>query len=301
MKLQFLLYGVFMKRVLMTALLAMYGAGPAISAPIFNVTLLNYDDWAAKAATAQSFETFEQTHEDQLAMRDAFAFENGSEGRVIAATDTNGFAGFKFGELTSDGYFSAQVGSFTTVLGATGSGSTCRALSVTDSTCSDLALQYDPAVNGQGNTAPFDVPGSSIFSDSEFDAPGYWSLNSADTNGISWDVMLGGKEFDSAFFIIRDAADAGQQLLDVVAAIEVNGSTQKNIYGKSSLSNDNRLLVHIDFGETVTAANIKVTTSRNDGFTIDGAGISAVPLPAPALLLLTGLGGLAAFRRRKAA
>jgi len=39
----------------------------------------------------------------------------------------------------------------------------------------------------------------------------------------------------------------------------------------------------------------------NDGFSVDDIAVSVVPLPASALLLLGGLGGLAALRRRRTA
>lgn len=42
-------------------------------------------------------------------------------------------------------------------------------------------------------------------------------------------------------------------------------------------------------------------TSSNDGFDVDSVAIAAVPLPAAGMLLLGGLGGLAALRRRKKA
>lgn len=42
-------------------------------------------------------------------------------------------------------------------------------------------------------------------------------------------------------------------------------------------------------------------TSSFDGFDVDAVSVAAVPLPAAGVLLLAGLGGLAAMRRRKTA
>lgn len=48
----------------------------------------------------------------------------------------------------------------------------------------------------------------------------------------------------------------------------------------------------------VTLREFAVTTSR-DGFDTDSVSIAAIPLPATGILLLAGLGGMAAMRRRK--
>ena len=42
------------------------------------------------------------------------------------------------------------------------------------------------------------------------------------------------------------------------------------------------------------------TSTSFDGFDLDAVGLAAVPLPASALLLLAGIGGMAAMRRRNA-
>jgi hypothetical protein len=63
------------------------------------------------------------------------------------------------------------------------------------------------------------------------------------------------------------------------------------------------LLATIDLGVLVDTLAIEMTIDAGDGFGFDGAKIAATPLPAPALMLLGGLGalGVAARRKRKAA
>jgi len=60
--------------------------------------------------------------------------------------------------------------------------------------------------------------------------------------------------------------------------------------------------VRILFEETVTAATLRLVSAHNDGFGIDDVGVArmaAAPLPPAALMLLAGIGGLAAVRRRR--
>jgi hypothetical protein len=170
---------------------------------------------------------------------------------------------------------STAVGSFTTA-GPIGNGSTCGALSLIGD-CHNIALQQDPGQNGQGNLVPDN---------------GEWSLNSNDTQGIIWTASLGGTLFDGLVFAIGDAADAGARTLRIVA-----GGAERIF---NNLGNNNERFVTITFDTKVDTATVEILTSENDGFTIDGAVINAVPLPASALLLLGGAGALIGFGRRKA-
>jgi hypothetical protein len=201
----------------------------------------------------------------------ALTFEGGGSG--------NGTAPNSFGEIKAGTSIGSSVGTFTTV-GGQGNGSTCQALSVTDNVCDNVGLQFDPDVNGQGNIVPDN---------------GQWSVNAADTKGIEWEAELAdGREFSSLFFAIRDAADQGGTIFTVAA----HGATKTF----SNLDNNDEQLFLVDFGGAVSSATVTMTSSRvNDSFTLDGAAITPVPLPAAGWLMLAGVGGLAAMRRRRKA
>lgn len=182
------------------------------------------------------------------------------------------------GELSGD--LSTDVGTFSS-LGGTGSGSTCTESSGgTD--CSYLSL-FGPTLdglNGQGNLVPDN---------------GEWSLNADDTLGIHWAVELDGASFNRVIFGLRDAAD-----ISAVVEVSAGGETVQF----SNLLNSNAQLIVVTFDSLVNSAAVKIENSNgvvNDSFSVDGAAVGVVPIPAAGFLLVGGLGALAAMRRRKSA
>ncbi|MGR3515170.1 MAG: VPLPA-CTERM sorting domain-containing protein [Paracoccaceae bacterium] len=201
---------------------------------------------------------------------------------AMAVAVTQDFESFGQGNV-ADG-FSTNVGSFSS-LGGVGSGGTVSGASFTNNGA-ELALRTGN-VFGRVSTTQ-DLTGNSA--DDTF-------LDSNDTQGIVWDVMLGaGRMFDRIVFTVTDAAEFGNSM-----RITTSFGTTVVDAGANGL----KRLVQIDFGEAVSSASITLGHFRgsnpltNDGFSIDDIAVSEVPLPASALLLLGGLGGLAAMRRRK--
>jgi hypothetical protein len=126
---------------------------------------------------------------------------------------------------------------------------------------------------------------------------GHW-LDSNDNLGARWEIGGVGK-FDSLAFFLLDAADVGGKF-----SLKVGDTLFSDLAGASGrLKNGNIHFVRIMLSEAVNNLTLELMHDRtNDGFGVDGAavGVTPIPLPPAALLLLTGIAGIAGLRRRSA-
>ena len=210
------------------------------------------------------------------------------DGFTVAVVED--FEGFDVGNIEDDSMLS--IGKFSSV-GGVGTGGTVNSKSfpgVNDG--SKLAIRKGNVFGRSSTTRLL----SGAASDDKF-------LDSNDTYGIAWEASLGGNMFDKIVLTLSDAADTG-----AIMKISVNGAVKQTL---SKLGNGNKKTVVFSFDEAVSSAQIlfenvnsKGQYRKNDGFSLDDIAfndVTAVPLPASALMLLAGLGGLGAMRRfRKA-
>ena len=102
---------------------------------------------------------------------------------------------------------------------------------------------------------------------------------------------MGSASFNRLIFGLRDGGEFQR--------LTVSAGGETATFGPGA-GNGNETLVVVDFSGFVTSASDEMRQSGlNDGFTIDAATAAAVPLPAGAVLAMTGLAGLMAIGRRR--
>lgn len=148
---------------------------------------------------------------------------------------------------------------------------------------------------GEGVT----VRDGTVFGRSNSTTGGKMFFDSNDLERVLFHVSLGGTAFTSLSFTLVDAADVGAAFSIFVDGASVADYTLGH---DPSIPNGVRKVINVDFGGAVTSAKILFTSiPEDDGFGMDDFVVQAIPLPAPALMLLGGLGALGALRRRRRA
>jgi hypothetical protein len=126
-------------------------------------------------------------------------------------------------------------------------------------------------------------------------------LDSNDNSGIKL-IIPGATNlgmFDRVAMLLTDVDDVGRAKFSVVAS---GAEFTENTFANPTVFGNGKLfLLTFLFDAPVNSATIAMNIDPGDGFGVDYVGVGVVPLPAPALLLIGGLAGLAAFRRKRAA
>lgn len=149
--------------------------------------------------------------------------------------------------------------------------------------------KFDAAL-GTLQSATFDYYGSATEADSAFSAgPGDTATASA---SASIKIVFAGLTFeDSGVDTQTCTSNVGECSVDAIADAIIVGSVSNPLLDLALLTGSGFALVEV-FGSPSAGADASITYTYNP--------VAAVPLPAGGGLLIAGLGGLAALRRRRA-
>ena len=121
-------------------------------------------------------------------------------------------------------------------------------------------------------------------------------LDSNDLSQMIWSVGDALGPFNTLMFMLTDVGDIkGTNFSIMVDGANIEAETAYIPRQKNGAINLVRILLDGDAED----ATVTLSSAHNDGFSIDDIAIAHVPLPPAALLLLAGLGGLAATRRMR--
>lgn len=122
-------------------------------------------------------------------------------------------------------------------------------------------------------------------------------IDSNDNTGILLSTASAGLTFNYLSFILTDYDDVGA----LGFAVDVSGPGLTDTPETNSVNRGNSdiFLATLFFSEEMSDVDVVMNIDRGDGFGADSFAVSAVPLPAPALMLIAGLGALGVAKRRR--
>ncbi len=244
----------------------------AAYAATVDITLTQYDDRAA-AVAAQNL---------LLSGHTLFAYEDFESFRSADADGVASTADYDF--ATPVVGLDTNVGTFTSIL-PDGTGGSNRA----PDDAAIIRSNADENNNGAPNYGRYDA-------DNGF-AEGANFIDSNDNTGIRLSTASGDfGGFNRISFILTDLDDVGGVNFGIWAGgVDATASATNNFFQRG---NGDIFLATLSFSSFVSDVTVDLTIDPGDGFGADSFAISAVPLPAPLLMLLTGLSALGAVRRR---
>ena len=267
-----------MRNAIFAATAALTLSGAAAQAASVTITLTEFDN-RASAVSAQSWLLggYERAYED---------FEDfTSADTQICTTRCRPVTSYDY--ATAADPLSTSVGDFSSIL-PVGAGGSNRA----PDDAAIIRSNANENNNGQPNFGRYDADDNR--------RAGSNFIDSNDNRGIRLDTSTSGiSHFNWISFVLTDLDDVGGVNFAIAASGDaLTGPSATNLVKRG---NGDVFLATLYFDVLVKDVIVDMTIDTNDGFGADSFAISAVPLPAGAWLILSGLGALAVARRRKSA